>query len=275
MILFDSHAHFPADTAPDHAGQIARARDAGLCGLLAVGGSEDIDGGALTLAKAYPGFVHLAMGYDRDAAATVAGSPTALSAAMSLLRARIKRLADDGVLLCAIGEIGLDFSRHPDPAEKSAQTALFEAQLLLAGELALPCSIHSRDADEATLRILSRSASKALLAETRMGVIHCFTGGTDFASALVDLGLHIGISGILTFRNADPLRATVSTLPRDRLIVETDCPYLTPVPLRGKPNEPARIVHTAARLAEVLGLSAEETADLTTSNALRLFGIHP
>lgn len=275
MILFDSHAHFHGDAAAEHGGQIARARDAGLCGLLAVGGSDDIDAGALTLAKEYPGFVHLALGYDRDTATTAAGSPSALSAAITLLRASIKRLADDGMPLCAIGEIGLDFSRHPSQAEQSAQTALFEAQLLLAAELNLPCSIHSRDADGETLRVLSRSASKALLAETRMGVIHCFTGGTDFASALVSLGLHIGISGIITFRNADPLRATVSTLPHDRLIVETDCPYLTPVPMRGKPNEPARIVHTAARLAEVLGISAEETAVITTSNAMRLFGIHP
>jgi TatD DNase family protein len=273
MILFDSHAHFPADTAAGHAAQIARARDAGLCGLLAVGGSEDIDAGALTLAKQYPGFVHLALGYDRDTATTVAGSPAALSAAMSRLRERITRLSDDGSPLCAIGEIGLDFSRNPDPAEKSAQTALFGAQLLLAAELDLPCSIHSRDADDETLRILSRSASKARLAETRMGVIHCFTGGTDFASALVALGLHIGISGIITFRNAAPLRGTVSTLPRDRLIVETDCPCLTPVPMRGKPNEPALIVHTAARLAEVLGIPAEEAALITTSNAMRLFGI--
>ena len=107
----------------------------------------------------------------------------------------------------------------------------------------------------------------------RVGVVHCFSGGAAFAAALVELGLCIGLSGILTFRNADPLRAVAADLPRDRILVETDCPYLTPVPMRGRPNEPAMLPHTVRRLASVLGLGEDAAAALTTENARRLFGL--
>lgn len=273
MILFDSHAHFPANSRDEHATQIARAQAAGLCGLLAVGGGPDLDDGAIAVAKSFPEFVSLAMGYDRDTALTVAESGLCLEASLARLRALLRRLVDEGLAVRAIGEIGLDFSRSPSATEKAAQMALFEAQVLLAGELGLPCTIHSRDAADETLAILERSGSKDLRRQARLGVIHCFTGDTPFADAAVELGLMIGVSGIFTFRNADSLRGTVSTLPHDRLLVETDCPYLTPAPKRGVVNEPAMVVHTALKLAEVLGLTPTECADMTTANASRLFGL--
>lgn len=273
MTLFDSHAHFPAGSRGEHASQIARAQAAGLCGVLAVGGSPELDDGAIDVAKRFPDFVSLAMGYDRDTALTVAESLLCLDASLAALRSLLCRLSDEGVALRAIGEIGLDFSRSPSATEKAAQQALFEAQVVLAGELGLPCTIHSRDAAEETLAILERSGSKDLRAQARLGVIHCFTGDTPFAEAAIALGLMIGVSGIFTFRNADPLRGTVSTLPHERLLVETDCPYLTPAPKRGVVNEPAMVVHTALKLAEVLGLTPSECANVTTGNALRLFGM--
>lgn len=273
MILFDSHAHFPTDSAPLHRSHILQAQQAGLIGLLAVGGSPELDGGAIAMAREFPRFAYLALGYDRDTASAVASSPAVLSTSLATLRERIRVLANEGIPLRAIGEIGLDFSRDPSSSERSAQCALFEAQLALAAELGLPCSIHSRDAVDDTLAVIERSGSKTLRQENRLGVIHCFTGDDDFARAAVALGLLIGVSGIFTFRNADALRSTVSTLPHDRLLIETDCPYLTPAPMRGRPNEPAMVVHTATKLAEVLHKTAEDVAAHTTANARHLFGL--
>ena len=273
MTLFDSHAHFPVASSEAHGDHIARAKTAGLCGLLAVGGGPDLDDGAIEMARMYPDFVSLAMGYDRDTATTVAESALCLDASMQALRDRLCRLADEGIPVRVMGEIGLDFSRAPSASEQAAQQALFEAQLLLAGELELPCSIHSREAVDETLAIMERAGSPRLRRQGRLGVIHCFTGDKPFADAAIELGLMIGVSGILTFRNADALRGTVATLPHGRLIVETDCPYLAPVPKRGVVNEPALIVHTALKLAEVLGITPDECADETRMNAERLFGI--
>ena len=275
MTSFDSHAHFPAASATEHRAQIARAREAGLCGILAVGGSPELDPGAIALARECPEFIHLALGLDRDVAETAAPDAATLAASMTRLRGTVARLADEGVIVRAIGEIGLDFSRDPPAADKAAQIALFEAQLALAAALDLPCSIHSRDADAETLACLERHASPARRRAIRVGVVHCFTGGAAFAAALVELGLCIGLSGILTFRNADPLRAVAAGLPRARILVETDCPYLTPVPMRGRPNESAMLPHTVRCLAAILGLGEDAAAALTTENARRLFGLAP
>ncbi len=241
--------------------------------MLAVGGGLDLDDGAIEMARRFPDFVSLSMGYDRDTATTVAESPLCLDSSMKRLRERLHRLADEGIIVRAMGEMGLDFSRSPSTSEQAAQRALFEAQLLLAGELELPCTIHSREAVDETLAILERAGSKRLRGQCRLGVIHCFTGDKPFADAAIELGLMIGVSGILTFRNADPLRGAVSTLPHDRLVVETDCPYLSPVPKRGVINEPALVVHTALKLAEILGITPKKCAAETTENARRLFGI--
>ncbi len=271
MTTFDSHAHFPSDTAAGHEAQIARAKEAGLAGILAVGGGESLDEDAVAMARKFPGYVFLALGLDRDCAITMASTPESLEQTMRKLRSRISALRDEGISIHAIGETGLDFSRNPSMHEKDAQIALFKAQLELAGELGLPCTIHSRDADDATLASIERHGSREMRNCGRLGVIHCFTGGKNFADAVVNLGLHIGVSGIFTFNNASELRGTVRTLPPERLLVETDCPYLTPAPMRGKPNEPAMIVHTATRLARELGITPEELGTATTANAKRLF----
>lgn len=171
----------------------------------------------------------------------------------------------------AVGEIALDYSHGEDAATRARQRALFAAQLRLAAKLGLPCSIHSRGAEEDTLALLREHLSPDLAAAGRAGSLHCFVGSAQFAAALAPLGLAFGISGIVTFRNADALRAVVPLLPRDRILVETDSPYLAPVPVRGRPCEPAFAVHTARCVAGLLGLPQDEAFRLFSDNARRLF----
>ncbi|NLB70350.1 MAG: TatD family hydrolase [Lentisphaerae bacterium] len=273
MTIFDSHAHFPPETVSEHDAQIERARNAGLAGILAVGGNNELDTGATSMASKFPDFVFLSLGYERDAAMEIGTSDGALEKSISDLREQINSLRSQGVFLRAIGEIGLDFSRNPSESDKESQIAFFAAQLELADELELPCTIHSRDADAETLETIERYGSQQMRKKGRLGVIHCFTRDKNFADAAVELGLHIGISGIYTFNNASDLRGTVGTLPLERLLVETDCPYLTPAPMRGKPNEPAMVVHTATRMAHDMQTTPEKIAKITTDNAIKLFAL--
>jgi TatD DNase family protein len=261
--LFDSHCHFAPED--DVAGAIARAREAGLSGLLAVGGTDDADAGARAAAALAPGFALPAFGLDLDAADEIP-DPAALATRLAALEAA---LVSGGA--AALGEIGLDYSLGEDGAARARQRALFAAQLRLAAKLGLPCSIHSRDAEEDTLAILRKNLSPDLAAAGRAGALHCFVGSAEFAAALAPLGLSFGLSGIVTFRSADALRAVVPLLPRERILVETDAPYLAPVPLRGRPCEPAFAVHTARRVAELLGLPEDEAFALFDANARRLF----
>ena len=261
--MFDSHCHFDPDD--DIAGQIARAREAGLVGLLAVGGSPAADEGARLAAELAPGFALPAYGLDRDAAGLIDG-PEDLDEEMEALE---ERLAADGAV--ALGEIGLDYSHGEGAADRARQRALFAAQLRLAAKLGLPCSIHSRNAEADTVRLLRENLSPELAAAGRAGSLHCFVGPLEFAATLAPLGLCFGLSGIVTFRSADALRAVVPLLPRDRILVETDSPYLAPMPYRGRPCEPAYAADTACCVAHLLGLPVPEAFELFTANAQRLF----
>ena len=174
-----------------------------------------------------------------------------------------------GESVVAVGEIGLDFHYAPETAE--AQVALFRGQLAQARELGLPVIVHSREADAETLSELRAHAAAWTGAPERIGVLHCFTGGRAFAEALLNLGFHISFSGIVTFRNADVLREVAAAVPAERLLMETDSPYLAPVPMRGQANEPAFLVHVAETLASVRGCPVDEIARVTTANAQRLF----
>ena len=285
MTLFDSHCHFdPGDDLP---ALFARAREAGLGGLLAVGGSPEANACALAAASAAPGFAFAACGFEPDEAAALA-DPRDLDARMSALEetllgtaparpdGRALPASPDGRALprpipIAIGEIGLDYSRGQDAAARARQRALFAAQLRLAARLGLPCSIHSREAEADTVAVLRENLSPDLAAAGRAGALHCFVGPTPFAAALAPLGLSFGLSGIVTFRNADALRAVVPTLPRDRILVETDAPYLAPVPVRGRRCEPAFAAHTARFLAGLLGLPEPDAFALFGANARRLY----
>ena len=272
-MIFDSHAHFtsingegeaPAFDVVDITAQLDRARAAGLCGVLACGGGPDLDDGAIAAVRAAPDFAFLALGLGRDTASVTAATPAALRASIATLKARIAKLESEGIKISAIGEIGLDFSHDETASERDAQIALFAEQLQLAAEMNVPCTIHSRDAADETIKTLQTCAANS-------SVIHCFTGSADFAAAVLELGLSIGVSGIATFRNADALRGIVRTLPRARVVLETDCPWLAPVPLRGRANEPAFISHTCNLVASLWEISPEECAAICTENAMRLF----
>lgn len=253
---YDTHAHF--EGAP--AGTVAlmeRALAAGVSRIVAVGGSAGLNAGALATAQAYPENVRLALGFDRD---------QATSAEPEVFVETLRQLAGHAAL-AAVGETGLDFHYRPETGD--AQCALFAAQLRLADEWRLPVIIHTREADEATLRVLDETPWRG---EGLRGVVHCFTGDTAFARQLLDRQMAISFSGIVTFRNADMLRASAAYVPDDRLLIETDSPFLAPVPVRGQRNEPAFVTHVAACLAQVRATTAAQISERTRLNARQLFG---
>ncbi len=231
--LFDTHAHFEG-TMKETRSAVERARSAGVGFIMAVGGSEYLNRGT-------EGFACRAIGWDRDQ-----------------IGKDLPPLDYEGV--SAVGEIGLDY--HYSPETRKEQCELFARQLELAREKDLPVVIHTREADADTLGLLREIPSR--------GIIHCFTGNPKFARNLLDLGFYVSISGIVTFRAADNVRESALVIPDDRLLIETDSPFLAPVPMRGAANEPAFLVHTARFLANLRGVSFERLAALTTANALGL-----
>ena len=240
-LLFDTHAHFEG-TAEETAAQLARAFDAGVARVMAVGGSESLNAG-VKLAAEGRAWVLQALGWDRDQ-----------------IGKDLPPLDYAGV--AAVGEIGLDY--YYDAATRREQMDLFARQLQLAHDLGKPVVIHTRDADDDTLGLLREIPSR--------GIIHCFTGTPAHCRQFLDLGFFISISGIVTFRAAANVRESALVVPDDRLLIETDSPFLAPVPKRGTANEPANLVHTARFLAELRQTPFEEFAALTTANAVRLLG---
>jgi TatD DNase family protein len=168
-----------------------------------------------------------------------------------------------------IGETGLDFYYEHSP--RAAQERLFRAHIAASRETGLPVIVHSRDADAETAAILADEMGQGAFP----GLIHCFSSGPELLRAALDLGLYISLSGIVTFKSAEALRQTVRAVPLDRLLVETDAPFLAPVPKRGKPNEPSFLAHTAAYLADMLGVAPEDLAARTTRNFFTLFRKFP
>ena len=166
------------------------------------------------------------------------------------------------------GEIGLDF--YYEHSTKDIQKKVFRRQINIAQELELPIIIHSRDADDETVEILTDECSYEGF---RGGIMHCFGGTPEMAKALMDIGFLISFAGNVTFKNADNLRESAAVVPLDKLLVETDCPYLTPVPFRGKRNEPARVVETAKFLAEFYEIEFEKFANQTTENFNKFFNL--
>lgn len=170
-------------------------------------------------------------------------------------------LADEKV--CALGEIGLDY--HYDNTDKAVQAEVFTLQLQLAQRLDLPVIIHSRDACEDTITILKQHKPR--------GVVHCFSGSAETAAEVVKLGMYVGFTGVLTFKNAKKALAACAAVPLDRLLLETDCPYMAPVPHRGQRCDSSMLHFTAAKMAEIKDVSTEEMIEIAADNARRLFGI--
>lgn len=176
--------------------------------------------------------------------------------------AQLEQLMQDD-RICALGEIGLDY--HYDNTIRSVQAEVFEKQLELAHKLDRPVIIHSRDACEDTMTILKKHRPR--------GVLHCFSGSAETAAEVVKLGMYVGFTGVLTFKNAKKALAACEAVPLDRLLLETDCPYMAPVPHRGKRCDSSMLQFTAAKMAEIKGVSTEEMIDIAKQNAERLFGI--
>jgi TatD DNase family protein len=252
VTLVDTHVHLDDskfDTDRDEV--VERARAAGVECMMAIGsgnGPPDLET-AIRLAERYPGLY-----------ATIGVHPHDASKVQPETFARLRQLAGQPKVL-AIGEIGLDY--HYDFSPRDVQRAVFERQLEIAAAAAKPVVIHTREAWDDTLAILRAARQSA-------GIMHCFTGGEQQAREALHLGFHLSFGGVLTFPKADDVRQAARMAPADRILVETDCPYLAPVPHRGKRNEPAFVVDTARRLAEVRGCSLEEIAETTTQNFRKL-----
>lgn len=264
--MVDTHAHFePEAQSGSWEGMIARARNAGVERIVAVGGTEAMNSDACLAAKRWPKVVVVALGFDRSNAGQDADT------LVQKLRESLAAAEAEGVRVVAIGEIGLDF--HYDPGTAAAQAVLMERQLALARELGLPVIVHTREADGETLRLLREHRKQWKGAPDRIGVVHSFTGSERIANALMVQGFCIGFSGIVTFKNAEALRKVVPAVAGDRLLLETDTPFLSPVPMRGRRNEPSHLKHIVAAIAELRGTSPLAVGDSTTANACRLFGL--
>lgn len=251
--MIDTHTHlndskFEADLDE----VVARAFQAGVQRMVVCGFDMESSRAAVEIAGHYDGVYatvgvhpHDAKSFDDDARATLA------------------KLSHDAKVV-AIGEIGLDF--HYDFSPREEQVAAFEAQIDLAGELGLPMVVHSRKSNPEAITILRAKAANIVGC-----VFHCFSGDESFAREVIDMGFYIGIDGPVTYEGAKKIRRVIEACPLDRLLIETDCPYLTPVPHRGERNEPAYVRYVAEEVARIKGMDFDELVSATTASAKALF----
>jgi TatD DNase family protein len=251
-MFVDSHCHLDfSDFADEREAIISRARSAGVETMLTISTRLDEFDGVRAIAESYDGIWCSVGVHPHEAKDHAALAPRQLVALA--LHSKV----------VGIGETGLDF--HYDLSPRDIQERVFRAHIQASHETGLPLIIHAREADREVARILDEERPPP-------GVMHCFSSGRALAEAAIALGFYISISGIVTFRNAADLRDIVRDLPLDRLLVETDAPYLAPVPYRGKRNEPAFIAATAAAVAELKGIELRDLAEMTSANFFRLFG---
>lgn len=246
----DSHCHVHDERIPDGSdAAIAAARDAGVTTLITVGCDRATSLAAIAVADAH-----------HDVHATVGLHP---HDAVNGVDSIVDLLDEPGVV--AVGEAGLDY--YYDHSPRATQRVAFEAQIQLANDRDLPLIIHSRDAWDDTFAALRHTGAP------ERTIFHCFTGGRDEARLALDLGAHLSFSGIVTFKSAPDVQAAAALCPMDRMLVETDSPYLAPAPHRGKPNRPAWVPHVGRFIADLRDLPVAEIASTTSANAVSLFGI--
>ena len=252
-MLVDSHCHldFP-DFAENLDEVVARSRAAGVSPMVTI----------CTHVSKFPQVLAIAERFD-DIYCSVGIHPH--QAGEEFVEAEELVALADNPKVIAFGETGLDYFYEHSPRE--AQQTRFRAHIEASRQAGLPVIVHTRDADDDTVAILREEYAKAPFT----GLIHCFSSSKELALAAIDLGFFISLSGIVTFNKAEELRETVAALPVDRMLVETDAPFLAPVPKRGKTNEPAFTAHTAQKVADIKGLSLEDFAAITTDNFYRLF----
>lgn len=254
-MLIDSHCHIDdARYDADREAMIQRAQDGGVGHFVTIGCDLETSRAAVALAQQYS-FI----------SATVGVHPHEVKLIEDDWYDEFRTLAKSGRVV-AYGEIGLDY--HYDHSPREVQRERFREQVRLARELRLPIVIHTREAQEDTIAILKEEKAGDV-----GGVFHCFSGDAWLAKDALDLGFYLSFSGVITFQNATMLRDIVKTVPLDRILVETDAPYLTPVPHRGKRNEPAYVRHVADKIAEIHGISAQDVEDATAQNTKLLFRI--
>jgi TatD DNase family protein len=252
-MLIDSHAHLEMKEFDcDRDDVVGRAGLAGVSFIITVGTNLSLSRKAVSLAGKYDN-IYAAVGIH----------PHDVGQIDNKTYDNLKELARRGKVV-AYGEIGLDFFRNISP--QAQQIEKFGEQLQLAQELRLPVIIHDRDAHEESLRMVKASG-------INRGVFHCFSGDYEMARQCLDLGFYLSVPGVVTFEKAKTIQDVVSRVPLSSLLLETDCPYLTPNPYRGKRNEPAYIVQTAKKVAAIKGISWEEVAAVTARNTLDLFRI--
>ena len=255
--LVDSHCHLDfADFGPERAAVLERARATGVRWFVTIGSGN----GTVSAPEA----VALAHAHS-DVLASVGIHPHDASAATDEALAALVPLARDPRVV-GFGEIGLDY--HYDHSPRDLQREAFRKMVRIALEVRKPIIIHTRNAPEDTLEILRSENARDV-----GGVIHCFTEDASFATAALDLGFDISFSGIVTFKKSEDLRSVARTVPLDRLLIETDAPYLAPMPHRGARNEPAYLAATATHLAATLGIAVDDLRARTSENAIRRFGL--
>lgn len=266
--MIDTHIHLDEEAyAADREEVIARQQEAGVEAMIVPGVNAKSIEGILDVCRKHPGLCYPALGFHpQDVAAD-------WEEQWAIIEKAIRANKDE---LVAIGEIGLDY--YWDTTYKEAQHEAFKRQLALAQELNLPVMIHSREATEDTIRILRNARVSGLGDERISGVVHCFSGSRETAQEVLNMGFYLGIGGVLTFKNsklADTLAGNekYAPVPLERIVLETDGPYLAPTPHRGERNESRWMHYVAERLAEVYGTTPEKVVEQTSANAKTLFGI--
>jgi len=258
-MYIDSHAHLEgSEFDPDREAVIQRAIEAGVEIIVCVGDGEvaaDSHAAAFRIAEQYP-FIYTTVGVHPHEARLLDDN----------LYAKLMDLSQHPKVI-AWGEIGLDY--HYDNSPRDVQREAFRKQLRMARERGLPVSIHTREAEADTLAILGDECKGSGLG----GVIHCFTGTRAFAEAAVELGFYISFSGVITFKKVEALRETARSIPVDRILIETDSPFLAPIPYRGRRNEPAYVIETARVIGDLRGIESGELGRQTSENFKRLFAI--
>lgn len=250
MRIIDSHAHYDDSSFDADREDVLRELFSGeICKIVNIGCSVKSSYSSVKLAEEYAG-IYAAVGLHPDAADEIDRIE------------EIRRLCGNKKVV-AVGEIGLDY--HYEEHSRDIQKKAFEEQLKLAAELDMPVVIHSRDAWEDTMELLRKYRPK--------GVMHCFSGSAETAREIVTMGMYVGFTGVVTFKNAKKALKALEAVPLDRLLVETDCPYMAPEPNRGKRNYSGYLPYTVAAMAAVKGVSPDEMAEITAENAERLFNI--
>ena len=253
-MIFDTHAHYDDEAFDDDREQLLeRMRNRGVEYIVNVGASRASCKSTIGLIRRFP-YVYGALGVHPDEVAELTDDDYNWLA-KSVYKPKI----------VAVGEIGLDYHWNDN---REQQIAAFERQMDIARKAELPIIIHSRDAAKDTYDVM-----KSNKADEIGGVIHCFSYTKEMAKQFLDMGFYLGIGGVVTFSNAKKLQEVVEYMPMDRMVIETDCPYLAPVPNRGKRNDSFNLPYVVSKIAEIKGISSDEVIDITSENAKKLYGI--